>query len=110
MNKIKIMALVSAIAGIMIFTGCTQNEENLALAGAGVAVVAVAANNYHKDGSSTSNYSHNGYNYGENRNYAYRDGVRAGCQSRNYWSQDNYRYQNDNNYRSGWKKGYNNCR
>jgi hypothetical protein len=92
------------------FTGCTQDQENLALAGAGVAAVAVVASNYNTDGSHTGNYYHKGYDYGASRNYAYRDGVREGCQSRNYWTQNYYRYQNDYNYQSGWKAGYRQCR
>jgi hypothetical protein len=98
------------IASSVIFTGCTQNEENLALAGAGVAAEAVATSDYHDDGSHRGNYYHNGYDYGSGRNYAYRDGVREGCESRRSWRQNNYRYQNDYNYRSGWQAGYRQCR
>ena len=110
MKKISTLLVVSALTAALTMTGCTQNEENLALAGAGVAAVAVAANNYHKDGSHTGNYYHQGYDYGTGRNYAYRDGVREGCQSRSYWNQNYYRYQNDSSYRSGWQAGYRNCR
>ena len=101
---------VSALAATLTFTGCTQDQENLALAGAGVAVVAAAASNYHDDGSHTSNYYHNNYDYGSGRNYAYRDGVREGCESRRSWRQNNYRYNNDSSYRSGWQAGYRQCR
>ena len=100
----------AVIVSSVMFTGCTQDQENLALAGAGVAAVAVASANYHADGSHTGNYYHKDYDYGTGRNYAYRDGVREGCQSRNYWTQNNYRYQNDYNYQSGWKAGYRQCR
>ena len=110
MKKTSILSAVSALVAALTMAGCTQNEENLALAGAGVAAVAVAANSYHKDGSHTGNYYHKDYDYGTGRNYAYRDGVREGCQSRNYWTQNNYRYQNDYNYQSGWKAGYRQCR
>ncbi len=102
--------MTATIAAALTFSGCTQDEKNLALAGAGVAAVAVAANSYHKDGSHSGDYYHNNYNYGSGRNYAYRDGVREGCQSRSYWRQNYYRYQNDYNYRSGWQAGYRNCR
>jgi hypothetical protein len=112
-KKMKIRKYLFASAVIVssvIFTGCTQDQENLALAGAGVAAVAVVASNYNTDGSHTGNYYHKGYDYGTSRNYAYRDGVREGCQSRNYWTQNYYRYQNDYNYQSGWKAGYRQCR
>lgn len=109
MINTKNLLLVSALVATMTFTGCTQDEENLALAGAGVAAVAVAASSYHNDGSHTGNYYHNNYDYGSGRNYAYQDGVREGCQSRNYWKQNNYRYENNYNYRSGWKAGYRQC-
>jgi hypothetical protein len=110
MKKTSTLLLVSALAAALTMTGCTQNEENLALAGAGVAAVAVAANSYHSDGSHTGNYYHNNYDYGSGRNYSYRDGVRAGCESRRSWRQDYYRYQNDYNYKSGWQAGYRQCR
>ena len=101
---------VAALVATLTFTGCTQDQENLALAGAGVAAVAVAASNYHDDGSHTNDYYHQGNNYGQGRNYAYRDGVREGCDSRRSWRQDYNRYQNDTNYRSGWQAGYHQCR
>ena len=105
----KNLLVAASIATALTFTGCTQDQENLALAGAGVAAVAIAASN--TDGSSTDNYYHHGEDYGEKRNYNYRDGVRAGCDSRTgRWSQNNYRYQNDYHYRDGWKAGYNQCR
>jgi hypothetical protein len=106
----KYLVASTIIVSTVMFTGCTQNEENLALASVGVAAVAVAASNYHDDGSHKDNYYHNGYDYGGGRNYAYRDGVREGCESRRSWRQNNYRYQNDYNYRSGWKAGYRQCR
>lgn len=109
MRTAKYFAALVSIATALTFTACTQNQENLAAAGVGVAAVAVATSNYHEDGSHTGNYYHNDYDYGSGRNYAYRDGVREGCQSRNYWSQNNYRYENDYNYRSGWKAGYRQC-
>jgi hypothetical protein len=110
MNVGKYLFATAVIASSMMFTGCTQDQENLALAGAGAVAVAAVASNYHDDGSHKDNYYHNGYDYGSGRNYSYRDGVREGCQSRNYWTQNNYRYQNDYNYRSGWKAGYRQCR
>ena len=111
MIKIKSLLTASVLATALTMTGCTQDQENLALAGAGVAAVAVAASNYHKDGSHTGNYSHYGHDYGSGRNYSYRDGVREGCNSkRGTWRQNYYRYQNDYNYKSGWKAGYRQCR
>ena len=109
MKTTKYLLAVTALAATLTFTGCTQDQENMALAGAGVATVAVVASNYHEDGSHTGNYYHNNYDYGSGRNYAYQDGVREGCQSRNYWKQNNYRYENNYNYRSGWKAGYRQC-
>jgi hypothetical protein len=110
MKTTKYFLATAVIASTMLFTGCTQNEENLALAGAGAAAVAVAASNYHSDGSHKKDYYHNDYNYGSGRNYSYRDGVRAGCESRRSWRQDYYRYQHDYNYKSGWQAGYRQCR
>ena len=110
MRNAKKLMLVTALTGAMTFTGCTQDQENLALAGAGVAAVAVATSDYHDDGSHTNNYYHNNYDYGSGRNYAYRDGVREGCESRRAWRQNNYRYNNDSSYRSGWQAGYSQCR
>lgn len=100
----------TALAAALTFTGCTQNEENLALAGAGVAAVAVAANSYNKDGSHAGEYNHYGQNYGSGRNYNYHDGVRDGCDSRRgSCRQDTYRY-NHADYRNGWEAGYKRCR
>ena len=110
MKRTKFLLATAVITSGMMFTGCTQNEENLALAGVGVAAVAAAASNYHSDGSHKSDYYHNNYNYGSGRNYSYRDGVRAGCESRRSWRQDYYRYQHDYNYKSGWQAGYRQCR
>ena len=106
----KMILTTAALAAALTFTGCTQNEENLALAGAGVAAVAVAADAYNKDGSHRGEYTHYGQSYGSNRNYNYRDGVRDGCDSRRgSWRQDNYRY-NHADYRNGWEAGYKRCR
>ena len=100
--------VAASIAIALTFTGCTQDQENLALAGVGVAAVAVAVS--HADGSSKDNYYHHGQDYGENRNYSYRDGVRAGCDSvRGSWNRDSYRFNNDNEYRAGWKHGKRQC-
>ena len=96
------------LAGSLLFTGCTQDQENLAIAG--VAVAGIAAIASHEDGSHTGNYYHNGSDYGTNKNYSYRDGVREGCNSRNYWSQNSYRYDQDRDYRKGWRAGYRRCR
>ena len=57
--------VAASIATALTFTGCTQDQENLALAGAGIAAVAVAAS--HADGSSKDNYYHHGQDYGQNR-------------------------------------------
>jgi len=110
MKQFKTVLGVAAIVTVLLMTGCTKDQENLALAGVGVAAVAVAASNYHDDGSHKNDYYHNNYNYGSGRNYAYRDGVREGCESRRSWRQDYYRYQKDYNYKSGWQAGYRQCR
>ena len=101
---------VSALAATLTFTGCTQNQENLAVAGVAVAgAAAIAAS--HSDGSHTDNYYHHGHDYGQNRNYGYQDGVRAGCDSRqNRWRKDYDRYKHDYNYKDGWDAGYRRCR
>ncbi len=96
------------LAGTLLFTGCTQDQEKLAVAGVAVAGIAAIASN--DDGSHAGNYYHRGTDYGRNRNYSYRDGVRDGCDSRKYWRQDSHRYDRDNDYRSGWISGYSRCR
>ena len=104
----KKLLLTASIATALTFTGCTQDQENLALAGAGVAAVAVAAS--HADGSSKEKYYHHGQNYGENRNYSYRDGVRAGCNSaRGQWDRNYNRFNYDNDYKYGWEHGKRQC-
>ena len=108
MKTTKLLLSAAVVAATLSFTGCTKDQENLALAS--VAVVGVAAIASHADGSHTGNYYHNGYDYGTNRNYSYRDGVREGCQSRSYWSQNSYRYDHDRDYRDGWRSGYSSCR
>ncbi len=104
----KNLLVATSIVTALTFTGCTQNEENLALAGAGVAAIAVVASN--TDGSNQDNYYHHGEDYGENRNYSYRDGVRAGCNSaRGQWDRNYNRFSNDSNYRYGWEHGKRQC-
>ena len=104
----KNLLVATSIVTALTFTGCTQNEENLALAGAGVAAVAIVAS--HTDGSSKDNYYHHGQSYGENRNYSYRDGVRAGCNSaRGQWDRNYNRFSNDSNYRYGWEHAKRQC-
>jgi hypothetical protein len=110
MNIKKYLLASTVITSLILFTGCTQDQENLAVAGVAVAAVAVAASNYHDDGSHKKDYYHNNNNYGSGRNYSYRDGVREGCESRRSWRQDYNRYQNDYNYQNGWKAGYRQCR
>ena len=94
----KKLLVAASIATALTLTGCTQDQENLALAGAGVAAVAIAAS--HADGSSKDNYYHHGQNYGQNRNYSYRDGVRAGCNSaRGQWDRNYNRFNYDKDYK-----------
>ena len=110
MNFTKYMVVSALIATTLTFTGCTQDQENLAVAGVAVAgVAAIAAS--HSDGSSTDNYRHHGHDYGQNRNYGYQKGVRQGCNSRHRgWDMDKHRYKNDYNYKAGWDAGYRRCR
>ena len=112
MNFTKQIAVSALIAATLTFTGCTQDQENLAVAGVAVAgVAAVAASQSHSDGSHTDNYYHHGHDYGQNRNYGYQQGVRQGCNSRHSgWDMDKHRYKNDYNYKAGWDAGYKRCR
>ena len=59
MKTTKYFAALVSVATALTFTACTQDQENLAVASAGVAAVAVATSNYHEDGSHTGNYYHN---------------------------------------------------
>ncbi|MDQ7046385.1 MAG: hypothetical protein Q9M39_01680 [Sulfurovum sp.] len=97
------------IAATLTFTGCTQDQENLVAATAVVGAAVVVASN--SDGSHTGDYYHHDHNYGENRNYSYRRGVRDGCDSaKGRWSKDHDRFRHDNNYKEGWKAGHRRCR
>jgi hypothetical protein len=101
MKFTKQIAVSALIAATLTFTGCTENQQNLAAAG-------VAS---HSDGSSRDNYRHHGHDYGQNRNYGYQRGVRQGCNSRyGGWDMDKHRYKNDYNYKAGWDAGYKRCR
>ncbi|RLF42169.1 MAG: hypothetical protein DRN17_08045 [Thermoplasmata archaeon] len=101
-KKMKLTKFIGAsalIAAALTFTGCTQDQQNLAVAGS------------HSDGSHTDNYYHHGHDYGQNRNYGYQQGVREGCNSRHSgWDMDKYRYKHDYNYKAGWDAGYKRCR
>ena len=109
MKFTKYVGVSALIAATLTFTGCTENQEKLAIAG--VAVAGTAAVLSHSDGSHTDNYYHHGHDYGQNRNYSYRAGVRDGCDSsRRRWSKDEYRFRHDNNYNDCWRSGYRRCR
>ena len=109
MKFTKYIGVSALIAATLTFTGCTQDQENLAVAGALVGAVAVAAS--HSDGSSTDNYYHHGHDYGEKRNYNYQRGVRDGCDSgRGRWTKDHYRFKHDYHYKDGWRAGHRRCR
>ena len=109
MKLTKHIGVSALITATFTFTGCTQDQENLAATAAVVGAVAVVASN--SDGSHTDNYYHRGHDYGEERNYNYRAGVRDGCDSgRGRWIRDNYRYNHDYNYKDGWKAGHRRCR
>ena len=109
MKLTKYIGVSALIAATLTFTGCTQDQERLAVAGVTVAgAAAIAANS---DGSHQDNYYHHGEDYGESRNYSYREGVRSGCDSRTgRWRKDYNRYDHDYNYKSGWDAGYRRCR
>ena len=105
----KQIAVSALIAATLTFTGCTQDQEKLAATAAVVGAVAVVAAN--SDGSHEDNYYHHGEDYGESRNYSYREGVRSGCDSRSgRWRKDYSRYSHDYNYKNGWDAGYRRCR
>ena len=109
MKFTKYIGVSALIAATLTFTGCTQNQENLAATAAVVGAVAVVAS--HSDGSHTDNYYHHGHDYGQNRDYGYQQGVREGCNSRHSgWDMDKYRYKHDYNYKAGWDAGYRRCR
>ena len=82
MKFTKQIAVSALIAATLTFTGCTQDQQNLAVAAS------------HSDGSSRDNYRHHGHDYGQNRNYDYQKGVRQGCNSRY----------------GGWDADYKRCR
>lgn len=106
----KQIGVSALIAATLAFTGCTQDQENLAAAAAvvGTAAVVVGANS---DGSHKNDYYHNNHNYGENRNYSYRQGVREGCDSASgRWNQDGNRLDRDKSYKNGWEAGYRRCK
>ena len=105
----KHIGVSALIAATLTFTGCTEDQENLALATAVVGAAVVVASN--DDGSSKSDYYHHNENYGENRNYSYRRGVRDGCDSaRGRWFKDHDRFKHDYDYKDGWKAGHRRCR
>jgi len=108
----KFIGVSALIAATLTFTGCTQDQENLAATAAVVgAVGAVAVAASHDDGSSTDNYYHHGHDYGENRNYGYQRGVRQGCDSRRgRWSKNDERYRHNQDYRNGWNAGFSRCK
>ena len=109
MKLTKYLGASALIAAALTFSGCTQNQENLAATAAVVGAVAVVAS--HSDGSHTDNYYHQGHDYGQRRNYSYQDGVRSGCDSRSgRWRKDYNRYSHDYNYKNGWDAGYRRCR
>ena len=109
MKFTKYIGVSALVAATLTFTGCTQDQENLAATAAVVGAVAVAAS--HSDGSHKNDYYHHGHNYGENRNYSYRKGVRDGCDSmRGRWHKDHDRFKHDQNYRDGWRAGKRRCR
>ena len=112
MKFTKQIAVSALIAATLTFTGCTENQEKLAVAGVAVAgVTAIAASQSHKDGSHTDNYYHHGEDYGQNRDYGYQRGVRQGCNSRRgSWRKDNERYRHDQSYRNGWNAGFSRCK
>ena len=112
MKFTKYLGVSALIVATLTFTGCTQDQENLAATAAVVgAVGAVAVAASHDDGSSRNNYHHRGHDYGQNRNYGYQKGVRQGCNSRyGGWDMDKYRYKHDYNYKAGWDAGYRRCR
>jgi len=106
----KMITAVSAIVILLLVAGCTQDQERLAAAGVVAAGAAAAA--YHEDGSHKDNYYHYGQDYGEGRNYDYRDGVRDGCATSRTAREklDRYRWNNNDDYRSGWVAGKRQCR
>ena len=111
MKFTKHIGVSALIAATLTFTGCTENQEKLAIAGAAVAGTAAVMSASHSDGSSTNNYHHKGHDYGRNRDYGYQQGVRQGCNSRHSgWDMDKYRYKHDYNYKAGWDAGYRRCR
>lgn len=86
---------VAAFVATLSFTGCVP-----------VTVVPAPAGPAYSDA-----FYYDGYNYGYNRNAAYRTGVRHGCSSkRGTWKKNQYRYNNDRSYRVGWNAGYRNCK
>ena len=99
----KLLIIIASIVATLSFTGCTPYQEGLAT---GVVVGAAGASAY------SDNYRYEGYNYGINRNDAYRRGVRDGCRSKRQGRtiRNTYQYRNNYSYRSGWRAGYNQCR
>jgi len=110
MKKTNMLLAVSALVAVLAMTGCTQDERRLAVAGAAVAGASAIA--YHQDGSHQDNFYHYGQNYGEGRNYNYRDGVRDGCTTARTarLRQDYSRFSYNSDYRDGYYAGKRQCK
>ena len=109
MKFTKYIGVSALVAATLTFTGCTQDQENLAVATVAVGAAAVIVSN--ADGSHSDNYYHHGHDYGEKRNYTYRRGVRDGCDSaRGDWTKDNHKFKHNHHYKDGWKSGHRRCR
>jgi len=110
MKRWKGAVAVASVGALLFLTGCTRDQERLAAVGAVAAGAAAVA--YHEDGSHKDNYYHYGQDYGEGRNYDYREGVRDGCTTSRTAREkiDRYRWNNNNDYRAGWVAGKRQCR
>lgn len=99
MKFLTLRLFIASLFATIVFTGCTAYEQ------------AVVANTLTGGSAYNDSYYYDGYNYGNNRDTSYRNGVEDGCSSkRGVWRKNIYQYNNNYSYRNGWNAGYNRCR